>query len=53
MSSLLEVHSLHTLYGDSHVLHGVSFDIQKDQAVSLHVTARTPQWQAILKGEAL
>ncbi|MCP8686631.1 ABC transporter ATP-binding protein [Marinobacterium sedimentorum] len=35
MSSLLEVRSLHTLYGDSHVLHGVSFDIKKGQAVSL------------------
>jgi branched-chain amino acid transport system ATP-binding protein len=35
MSNLLEVRSLHTLYGDSHVLHGVSFDIQQGQAVSL------------------
>ncbi len=35
MSNLLEVRSLHTLYGDSHVLHGVSFDIKKGQAVSL------------------
>jgi branched-chain amino acid transport system ATP-binding protein len=32
---VLEVRSLHTLYGDSHVLHGVSFDIKKGQAVSL------------------
>jgi branched-chain amino acid transport system ATP-binding protein len=35
MNNLLEVRSLHTLYGDSHVLHGVSFDIKKGQAVSL------------------
>jgi branched-chain amino acid transport system ATP-binding protein len=35
MHNLLEVRSLHTLYGDSHVLHGVSFDIQQGQAVSL------------------
>ncbi|WP_020682811.1 ABC transporter ATP-binding protein [Marinobacterium rhizophilum] len=35
MSNLLEVRSLHTLYGASHVLHGVSFDIKQGQAVSL------------------
>lgn len=35
MNKLLEVKSLHTLYGESHVLHGVSFDIEPGQAVSL------------------
>lgn len=35
MDSLLEVKSLHTLYGESHILHGVSFEIQPGQAVSL------------------
>ncbi|UTW12799.1 ABC transporter ATP-binding protein [Marinobacterium rhizophilum] len=35
MNNLLEVRSLHTLYGESHVLHGVSFYIKQGQAVSL------------------
>lgn len=35
MNKLLEVKSLHTLYGDSHVLHGISFAIEPGQAVSL------------------
>ncbi|KAA0873595.1 ABC transporter ATP-binding protein [Nitrincola tapanii] len=35
MSTLLDVKSLHTLYGSSHILHGVSFSIQPGQAVSL------------------
>ncbi|MBS97132.1 MAG: ABC transporter ATP-binding protein [Oceanospirillaceae bacterium] len=35
MNKLLEVKSLHTLYGESHVLHGVSFDLSPGQAVSL------------------
>ncbi|MBR9884443.1 MAG: ABC transporter ATP-binding protein [Oceanospirillales bacterium] len=35
MNKLLEVKSLHTLYGESHVLHGVGFDIEPGQAVSL------------------
>ncbi|MFC6668791.1 ATP-binding cassette domain-containing protein [Marinobacterium aestuariivivens] len=35
MNNLLEVRSLHTLYGDSHILHGISFDIAPGQAVSL------------------
>jgi branched-chain amino acid transport system ATP-binding protein len=35
MSILLDVKSLHTLYGSSHILHGVSFSIQPGQAVSL------------------
>ncbi|GGB87201.1 ABC transporter ATP-binding protein [Marinobacterium zhoushanense] len=35
MNKLLEVKSLHTLYGESHVLHGVGFDVEPGQAVSL------------------
>jgi len=35
MNKLLEVKSLHTLYGASHVLHGVGFDVEPGQAVSL------------------
>jgi len=35
MSTLLDVKSVHTLYGCSHILHGVSFSIQPGQAVSL------------------
>ncbi|ADZ90831.1 ABC transporter ATP-binding protein [Marinomonas mediterranea] len=35
MSNLLEVKSLHSLYGESHVLHGVSFSLDPGQALSL------------------
>ncbi|MBV1789136.1 ABC transporter ATP-binding protein [Marinobacterium sp. D7] len=35
MNKLLEVRSLHTLYGESHVLHGVGFDVEPGQTVSL------------------
>lgn len=35
MTALLDVKSLHTLYGSSHILHGVTFSIQPGQAVSL------------------
>lgn len=35
MSNLLEVKNLQTLYGESHILHGISFDIEKGQTVSL------------------
>ncbi|SHE64891.1 amino acid/amide ABC transporter ATP-binding protein 2, HAAT family [Marinomonas polaris DSM 16579] len=35
MSNLLEVKSLHSLYGESHVLHGVSFSLDSGQALSL------------------
>jgi branched-chain amino acid transport system ATP-binding protein len=35
MTTLLDVKSLHTLYGSSHILHGVTFSIQPGQAVSL------------------
>jgi ABC-type histidine transport system ATPase subunit len=53
MSNLLEVRSLHTLYGDSHVLHGVSFDIQQGQAVSPSVTKRALERHAVRKGASL
>jgi branched-chain amino acid transport system ATP-binding protein len=32
---MLEVTSLHTYYGDSHVLHGVSFEVGRGEAVAL------------------
>ncbi|MBY4676709.1 ABC transporter ATP-binding protein [Marinobacterium arenosum] len=35
MTKLLQVKGLHTYYGESHILHGVNFDIQPGQAVSL------------------
>ncbi|MBP0048930.1 ABC transporter ATP-binding protein [Marinobacterium sp. AK62] len=35
MTKLLEVKGLHTFYGESHILHGVSFDLEPGQAVSL------------------
>ncbi len=35
MTKLLDVKGLHTYYGESHILHGVNFDILPGQAVSL------------------
>lgn len=35
MTALLEVKGLHSYYGESHILHGVSFHIEPGQAVSL------------------
>src|SRR5690554_851299 len=35
MTKLLEVKGLHSFYDESHILHGVSFDIEAGQAVSL------------------
>jgi len=35
MQNILEVHGLQTLYGESHVLHGVSFDVKAGQTVSI------------------
>ncbi|PHR81218.1 MAG: ABC transporter ATP-binding protein [Colwellia sp.] len=35
MSNILEVHNLHTFYGDSHILHGISFEIQAGETVSI------------------
>lgn len=35
MNNLLEVKNLHTLYGKSHILHGVSFSIRDGESVSL------------------
>ncbi len=35
MTALLEVRGLHTCYGESHVLHGVSFSIDAGQVVTL------------------
>ena len=35
MSALLKVESLHAFYGKSHVLHGVSFDVQAGEIVAL------------------
>jgi branched-chain amino acid transport system ATP-binding protein len=32
---LLEVHDLNAWYGESHVLHGISFDVQKGETISL------------------
>ena len=33
--NILEVKGIHTLYGESHILHGVSFAIKKGQTVSI------------------
>ncbi len=35
MSALLEIRNLHAYYGKSHVLHGVSLDVQQGEIVSL------------------
>jgi branched-chain amino acid transport system ATP-binding protein len=35
MSRLLTVENLHTYYGDSHVLHGVSFDVARGSVVAV------------------
>lgn len=35
MSELLSVRGLHTFYGESHILHGVDFTLEKGQALSL------------------
>lgn len=35
MQNILEVHGLQTLYGESHILHGVSFDIKAGETVSI------------------
>jgi len=35
MTALLAVHDLHALYGASHVLHGVSFDVKRGETVAL------------------
>ena len=35
MSALLEATDLHTFYGASHVLHGVTFSIEPGQTVTL------------------
>ena len=35
MQNILEVHGLQTLYGESHILHGVSFDIKVGETVSI------------------
>ncbi|WP_255854931.1 hypothetical protein [Marinobacterium rhizophilum] len=52
MNNLLEVRSLHTLYGESHVLHGVSFDIKQGQAVSFPVTEITRNRHAVRQESA-
>lgn len=35
MSNILEVHSLHTLYGESHILHGISFEVGAGETISI------------------
>lgn len=35
MSNILEVHGLHTLYGESHILHGVSFEVGTGETISI------------------
>ncbi len=35
MQNILEVHGLQTLYGESHILHGVSFEIAAGETVSI------------------
>ena len=51
MSAMLEVKDLHAWYGESHVLHGVNFDVQEGEVVTLlgrNGAGRTSTLRAIL-----
>ena len=48
---MLEVHDLHAWYGESHVLHGVNFDVQEGEVVTLlgrNGAGRTSTLRAIM-----
>jgi branched-chain amino acid transport system ATP-binding protein len=48
---MLEVHDLHAWYGESHVLHGVSFDVREGEVVTLlgrNGAGRTSTLRAIM-----
>ncbi|CAG1015307.1 partial Lipopolysaccharide export system ATP-binding protein LptB, partial [Burkholderiaceae bacterium] len=51
MAALLEVRNLHAWYGESHVLHGVDFDVQEGEVVTLlgrNGAGRTSTLRAIM-----
>jgi branched-chain amino acid transport system ATP-binding protein len=51
MTAMLEVKDLHAWYGESHVLHGVNFDVQEGEVVTLlgrNGAGRTSTLRAIL-----
>ena len=51
MSAMLEVKDLHAWYGESHVLHGVNFDVQEGEVVTLlgrNGAGRTSTLRAIM-----
>jgi branched-chain amino acid transport system ATP-binding protein len=51
MTSMLEVKDLHAWYGESHVLHGVDFDVQQGEVVTLlgrNGAGRTSTLRAIM-----
>ncbi len=51
MAAMLEVRDLHAWYGESHVLHGVNFDVQEGEVVTLlgrNGAGRTSTLRAIL-----
>ena len=51
MSSMLEVKDLHAWYGESHVLHGVNFDVREGEVVTLlgrNGAGRTSTLRAIM-----
>ena len=51
MSAMLEVRDLHAWYGESHVLHGVNFDVQEGEVVTLlgrNGAGRTSTLRAIM-----
>jgi branched-chain amino acid transport system ATP-binding protein len=51
MTNMLEVRELHAWYGESHVLHGVNFDVQEGEVVTLlgrNGAGRTSTLRAIM-----
>ena len=51
MAAMLEVRDLHAWYGESHVLHGVNFDVQEGEVVTLlgrNGAGRTSTLRAIM-----
>ncbi len=51
MTAMLEVHDLHAWYGESHVLHGVNFDVREGEVVTLlgrNGAGRTSTLRAIM-----
>ena len=51
MAAMLEVRDLHAWYGESHVLHGVNFDVKEGEVVTLlgrNGAGRTSTLRAIM-----